>query len=146
MTPCPWPVGRLLPHAAPMLLLDAVLGYDADRVATAATMRSDHPFATSQGVPVHVGLELMAQTCGAWAGAHALAEGGEPGRMGFLLGSRRYKAARPWFGIGERLEITAQVVFRDQGMGVFDCRIASGGEMLAEAQLSVYQPGEKEGG
>ncbi len=73
-------------------------------------------------------------------------ESGEAVRLGFLLGSRRYKASRAWFRFGERLEITARVVFRDQGMGVFDCRIiGEGGELVAEAQLSVYQPGGDEG-
>lgn len=143
MTPCPWPLESLLPHAAPMLLLDEVLGHDAESATTAAVMRADHLFATPEGVPAHLGIELMAQTCGVWAGIQAMA-GQEPVRVGFLLGSRRYKAARPRFHLGERLEITARVVFRDQGMGVFDCRIISGGEVLAEAQLSVFQPGNGE--
>lgn len=140
----PWPIETLLPHAAPMLLLDEALRYDSDSVATAATMRPDHLFAGAEGVPAHLGIELMAQTCGVWAGAHARASG-EAVRVGFLLGTRRYKATRPWFHFGERLEITARVVFRDQGMGVFDCRILSGDDVLAEAQLSVYQPQGDEG-
>ena len=84
----------------------------------------------------------MAQTCGLWAGGVAKRQGGAV-RLGFLLGSRRYKAARPFFSFGERLEVSARLVFLDQGMGVFDCRIADGaGEVVAEAQLSVYQPDE----
>ena len=70
----------------------------------------------------------------------ALRDGGAA-RLGFLLGTRRYAAARPFFQFGERLEISVRLVFRDQGMGVFDCKITgAGGETLAEAQLSVYQP------
>ncbi len=140
----PWPIERLLPHAAPMLLLDEALRYDEDSVTAAVTLGPDHLFATPDGVPAHLGIELMAQTCGIWAGAHAMASGGAV-RVGYLLGSRRYTAARPWFRIGERLEITATVVFRDQGMGVFDCLIFSDGETVAEAQLSVYQPDQDEG-
>jgi len=135
-----WPIAELLPHARPMLLLDEALSYDAEGAVAAVTIRPDHPFAGPDGVPAHVGIEFMAQTCGVWAGAEARREGGAV-RLGFLLGTRRYRAARPFFRFGERLEITARLVFRDQGMGVFDCRIGgAGGEMLAEAQLSVYQP------
>lgn len=142
MTACPWPVERLLPHAAPMLLLDEALDYDQDSILAAVTIRSDHPFATPDGVPAHVGIEFMAQTCGAWAGALAM-ESNQPVKLGFLLGTRRYKSVVPWFRPGERLEINAKVVFRDQGMGVFDCRITGGdGAVLAEAQLSVFQPGD----
>ncbi|MDA8230041.1 MAG: hypothetical protein M0006_01745 [Magnetospirillum sp.] len=139
LLPCPWPVEALLPHAPPMVLLDEALGYAQDRIRVAAAIRPDHPFATPRGVPAHVGIELMAQACGAFAGAHALAAGGAP-RLGFLLGTRRYQANDDWFRIGDRLEIWAQVAFRDEEMGVFDCRVERGGEVVAEAQLTVYQP------
>jgi predicted hotdog family 3-hydroxylacyl-ACP dehydratase len=136
---CPWQINRLLPHAAPKLLLDEVLSYGDDDVVVTTTPRPDHPFASSEGVPAHVGLELMAQACGAWASPHALANG-EAIRLGFRLGTRRYKTVRPWFDIGQRLEISARLVFRDQNLGVFDCRISVNDEVLAEAHLSLYQP------
>lgn len=144
LKPCPWPVEQLLPHAAPMLLLDQALGYGDDAAAAAVTIRADHPFATAEGVPAHLGIEFMAQTCGIWAGAQAR-DGGGPVRLGFLLGTRRYTCSTPRFALGRRLEITATVVFRDQGMGVFDCRISDAGGVLAEAQLSVYQPQDDSG-
>ncbi len=144
MSACSWPIEDLLPHARPMLLLDEALSWDAEGATAAVTIRPDHLFARAEGVPAHVGIEFMAQTCGVWAGAEAKRDGGAV-RLGFLLGTRRYKAVQPFFSFGERLEISARLVFRDQGMGVFDCRISTaGGEMLAEAQLSVYQPGEAE--
>jgi len=140
------PIETLLPHAAPMLLLDEALAADADSARAAVTPAPDHLFATDHGIPVHVGIELMAQTCGLWAGAQARREGG-PVRLGYLLGTRRFTARTDWFGLGERLEISARLVFRDQGMGVFDCRIEdAAGEVLAEAQLSVYQPDAEEEG
>lgn len=143
MTSCPWPVGRLLPHAAPMLLLDEVAAVDDARAVAVALMRPDHPFAAPEGVPAHVGLELMAQTCGAWVGARALAAG-EPVRLGFLLGTRHYQSRVTWFAPGQRLEITACVVLVDLGVGVFDCAIARDGEPLATARLSLYQPQQHE--
>ncbi|MGE5545922.1 MAG: 3-hydroxylacyl-ACP dehydratase [Solirubrobacterales bacterium] len=139
MISCPWPVERLLPHAAPMLLVDEAVAYSDTEVMAAATMRPDHPFARPEGVPGHVGIELMAQACGVHVGALALASA-VPVRLGFLLGTRRYQATTAWFRFGQRLELTARVVFRDEEMAVYDCRINADGELLAEAQLNLYQP------
>ncbi len=139
MTPCPWPVGRLLPHAPPMVLLDEIIGYDADGVLAVATIGADHPFLAGNGVPAHVGIELMAQTCGAFAGAEAMAAG-KPVRVGFLLGTRRYEAHVPLFRVGDRLEISARIALRDDEMACFDCEIRRAGTVVAEARLNVYQP------
>ena len=76
----------------------------------------------------------MAQACGVFAGLQARARG-EPVRVGFLLGTRRYLASRPWFADGETLEVTARLVLRDGPMAVFDCRISAGagaGERAAD--------------
>jgi predicted hotdog family 3-hydroxylacyl-ACP dehydratase len=134
----------LLPHRPPMVLLDEAVGYDDTSAVAAVTLRPDHPFAGADGVPAHVGIELMAQACGVFVGAHALARG-EPVRLGVLLGSRDYRAAVDRFGIGERLEVQARLVFRDAEMGVFDCSIGRGGSEgggppLARARLNVYEP------
>lgn len=140
MRPCPTPVAELLPHAPPMVLLDAVLGWEPGAATAAVTIRPGIPFfEDGRGVPAHVGIEYMAQTCGAYAGLEGLRLG-QPVRLGFLLGTRRYRARLDWFRPGERLEIGVAEVFRDHSMGVFDCRILCGGREVAAAQLNVYQP------
>jgi predicted hotdog family 3-hydroxylacyl-ACP dehydratase len=134
------PVADLLPHAPPMVLLDEVLGWDQGQARVAVTIRPDSPFfEPGQGVPAHVGIEYMAQACGAYAGLEGLSLG-LPVRLGYLLGTRRFKTAVSWFQLGERLEISITEVFRDQSMGVFDCRIVCAGREVAAAQLNVYQP------
>lgn len=124
-----------------MLLLDDVLGYDETALTALALVATTNPFVTAEGLPSYVGVELMAQACGAWAGVHALSRG-EAVRLGFLLGTRRYSATVPWFRLGQRLEVSARITFQDQGMGVFACCIEGEGKRLAEAQLSVFQPEE----
>ncbi len=134
------PVLELLPHGPELMLLDQVLAKDADGIAVAVAIRPDSLFMVAgHGVPAHAGLEYMAQACGAFAGLEARARG-EPVRIAFLLGTRRYRAARPWFAIGERLEVAARLLLRDGPMAVFECRIDAGGAELATAQLTVYQP------
>ncbi|HLN26004.1 MAG TPA: hotdog family protein [Patescibacteria group bacterium] len=140
MRPCATPIADLLPHAPPMVLLDDVLGWDQGQVRVAVTIRPDSPFCESgRGVPAHVGIEYMAQACGVYAGLEGLSLG-LPVRLGYLLGTRRFQAAVSWFRLGERLEISVTEVFRDQSMGVFDCRIDCAGCEVAAAQLNVYQP------
>ncbi len=140
---CPWPIEHLLPHRPPMLLLDEAVAYDATMFSAAVRITPLHQFfsAADRGVPAHVGLELMAQACGGFAGAEALAAG-VPVKVGFLLGTRDYQATRAWFADGERLLVTATLAFRDAEMGVFDCRIESAGDTVATARLNVYQPAD----
>lgn len=140
MRPCPWPVSDLLPHAHPMILIDEAVGWDSGSFVAAVTVRAGRPFVrTGRGAPAHLAIEWMAQTCGAYIGAEALA-GGDTVSLGFLLGTRDFKASVPWFAEGERLEITATLVFHEGTMAVFDCGVAQTGRALAKAQLTLYQP------
>jgi predicted hotdog family 3-hydroxylacyl-ACP dehydratase len=139
MTPCRYAIAKLLPHKPPMILLDALLNYDDEGTTACVTITEASLFLEPDGVPVHVGLEYMAQACGAYAGAVAR-DKGEPVKIGFMLGTRRYQAHVPYFRLGERLLVSVKVVYRDDQMGAFDCRIAVAGKLAAEAQLTVYQP------
>jgi len=139
MRPCPHPVSALLPHRSPMLLLDEIVSYDDTTLIAKIVISEASLFLESGGVPSHVGLEYMAQACGALVGAMAL-DAGLPVRIGFLLGTRRYRVYAPKFRLRERLLVTVQSLYRDERSGAFDCRIEIGGERAAEAQLVVYQP------
>lgn len=135
-------MGDLLPHAPPMVLLDEVIDWSADSVTTGLTIRPDTPFfVTGQGIACHVGIEYMAQTCGAFAGLEARLAG-RPVRLGFLLGTRHYHASAAWLAEGWRITVTATAVFREGPMGVFDCRIRHGDQEVAVARLTLYQPDE----
>jgi predicted hotdog family 3-hydroxylacyl-ACP dehydratase len=133
-------IAGLLPHGPSMVLLDAVVEDTGDSLTAALTIGPDSPFGVAgEGVPAHVGIEYMAQACGAFAGLRAYRTN-VPVRLGFLLGTRRYQAFVPWFRVDWRLTVTAAVVFQEGQMGVFDCRIHHAGTAVAVAQLSVYQP------
>jgi len=122
-----------------MLLLDKVIGYDDATLVATVTITPSSLFLGSHGVPGHVAIEYMAQACGAFAGAIAL-DAGAPVKIGFLLGTRMCRVSVPWFRIGDRLLVLASMVFRDEQMAVFDCKIEVDGQLAAEAQLKVYQP------
>jgi predicted hotdog family 3-hydroxylacyl-ACP dehydratase len=136
------PVERLVPHRGGMLWLERVLEVDDDHVVAEAVVDAGHLLADGgdDGLPGWIGIEYMAQTIAAWAGARALARG-EPARPGFLLGSRRYECRRPRLAFGLRLRIEARrELFGDNGLGLFACRLLDGDEEIAAANVSVFEP------
>jgi predicted hotdog family 3-hydroxylacyl-ACP dehydratase len=126
-----------------MLLLDDVLGYDGDSLIAALTITDASLFVTPHGVPGHIGIEYMAQACGAYAGAHALDSGG-PVKIGLLLGTRDYRVTVPWFRHGDHLRIAVELAFRDDPVAAFTCHITISDQLVAEAQLKVYQANDYE--
>jgi predicted hotdog family 3-hydroxylacyl-ACP dehydratase len=141
MNACPYKPEELLPHAPPMVLVDRVVEWEDQSIVTALTIGPSTPFLDSgRGVPAHVGLEWMAQTCGLFAGLESKAKS-EPIRLGFLLGTRSYQATRPYFPEGDSLTVAALLVLREGDMAVFDCRIRAADRCeVASAQLTLYQP------
>lgn len=138
-------IAELLPHQAPMLLLDRLLDYQGARVRCETRVGARHELLLDeQGkLPAWVGLELMAQTIAAWAGMRGR-ERGAPVRIGMLLGSRQYQSQVPSFEAGERLVIEAECLLEDGGMASFECRILRGDLPCAEARLSTYLPSDEE--
>ena len=120
-----------------MILIDEILSYDGDSLLAAVTITDASLFVTAEGVPGYVGIEYMAQACGAYAGAQSL-DSGEPVRIGLLLGSRNYRVTVPRFSRGERLLISARMIFRDDPLAAFACSITLGTQVVAEAELNVY--------
>lgn len=140
LKPCLHPIERLLPHAAPMILIDKVVGWSETALVAAVTVRADSMFfQAGKGMPAHLAIEWMAQSCGALTGIQAV-ETGEPVRIGFLLGTRNFTAVVPWFALGSTLQVTVTATFRDEEMAVMDCTVAEAGVVKAQAQLTVYQP------
>jgi predicted hotdog family 3-hydroxylacyl-ACP dehydratase len=114
---------QVLPHAQPMILIDSLF------------YRAPH------GIAAHVSIEWMAQCCAAWAGAKALDEARKV-EVGFLLGTRDFRAELDWFVEGERFYVSADLEFQDEEMASFRCRTGRTleGDAVSSARLSVYQP------
>jgi len=135
-------IESLLPHARPMILLDKVVDRLPDGIVTELQIRPDAPFfQQGRGIPAHVALEWMAQTCGAHVGATAL-ESGEPVRIGLLLGTRDFNSRIDWFTTGRNILVTARLIYHEGETAVFDCWVSLGEEIVATAKLTVYQPSD----
>jgi predicted hotdog family 3-hydroxylacyl-ACP dehydratase len=135
-----YPIASVVPQRPPMILIDDMLARAEGRITTSVTVRRDglffHP---GRGVPSHVALEWMAQTCAAYAGADAREAGGAV-RIGFLLGSRDFRTTRTWFGEGERFEIEARLEYHDNELGNFACQVMADGSPVVTARLTVFHP------
>lgn len=132
----------LVPHSGAMSLLGRLLAADDENLSAEVVIDAASVFCTDGAVGAWVGVEYMAQAVAAHAGFAARLKG-EPVRVGFLLGTRRYACSVPAFAVGSRLHIHVQRALQgENGLGAFDCRIvdSSDGAELASATITVFQP------
>jgi predicted hotdog family 3-hydroxylacyl-ACP dehydratase len=138
---------EVVPHAAPMALLDGIDCWDQTSLQAHITIRSDSPFFRDEGVPAWVGMEYMAQAVAAFAGCHAR-EQQQPIKIGFLVGSRRYSTSHSIFPLGAKLQICVNELLQSEnGLSVFECSIRGIGDYSkidATANLNVFQPQDPE--
>ena len=137
-----YPVERLVPQRPPMILIDEIVAREADSIVALVAIRpTDLFFQPGRGMPSHVALEWMAQTCAAFAGAEALDEGGAV-KIGFLLGTRDFRASRRWFASDERLYVKAHLEYHDNEIANFLCEVTErrDGPPVVSASLNVFHP------
>jgi predicted hotdog family 3-hydroxylacyl-ACP dehydratase len=134
-------MSEVLPHKGRMLLLDELIDVGPEHVVCAVSIGRDTMFCDGvNGVPSWVGLEYMAQTAASYSGVEEARVGVRP-TIGLLLGSRRYKPEVPYFAIGSRLQVRAELILRDEtDLVAFACRIVEGERVLAQADVKAYRP------
>ncbi len=133
---------NLLPHRAPMLLINKVI--DVDQCSASALVYIDQNasfYQEGRGVPTWVGLEHMGQTAALIAG-YQLENNLVKPHLGFLLGTRRYSAELEYFLPDNHLYVSCKekAVVGDS-LATFDCviRYEHSDQILASASLSVYR-------
>lgn len=139
------PAADLVQHKEGMLLIDRIVVAEGEMVRSETTIRADNIFfQPGRGVPAYVGFEFMAQTISAYDGLKRRSNG-KPPAIGFLLGCRKYAAARPFFVEGETVTTESNSLLGEEGMASFDCRIFDAkGDVLASATINVYRPEDPE--
>ena len=136
------PIGELLPHGVAMTLIDRLVEYGPKRSVATVAVTATGPFFSGAGVPAWVGIEYMAQTIAAHAGYEARLRG-EPPAIGFLLGTRAYRAEVAEFPLGAVLTIGIEPIVVEGGFGAFNCAITAE-RVLATAVVNTYQPSAQE--
>ena len=139
-------IRSLVPHSGTMVLLDRVISVDENSLCAEVAIHPSSLFYADGGVGAWVGIEYMAQAIGAYAGYRARLRG-EPIKIGFLLGTRRYESRRPFFPQGSVLKIyIKRVLESDNGLASFDCHIDDDGGEIASANVTVFQPADDQAG
>jgi predicted hotdog family 3-hydroxylacyl-ACP dehydratase len=121
-----------------MVLLDKVVEFDSLGLTAELTVRNDGLLGDEYGIPAWAGIEYMAQAVGAFAGISSILAG-EPIKLGYLLGTRRYTSNVAAISVGTALTVQIKTIIQDEKLGVFDCKIWGDGVELT-ANLNVYQP------
>lgn len=137
----------VVPHTGTMVLLDHIDHWDEHELQASVIVRADAPFADERGIPAWVGIELMAQSIGAFGGCRAR-HGGKPVKIGFLVGSRRYTCTHSYFPVDAQLQVgVKEIIHADNGLCVFECHLHGLGahsDIQATANINVFQPEDPE--
>jgi predicted hotdog family 3-hydroxylacyl-ACP dehydratase len=131
-------IDDLLPHSGDMVLLDRIIAADETSMVAELVVRGDGLLGgNDKTVPAWAGIEYMAQTVAAYAGLMAK-QAGEPIKLGFLLGTRRYHSNVAEFNVDSTLTVRVEKIMQDEMLGVFDCCI-QGVSVNVHGVLNVYQ-------
>jgi len=136
-----WSLLDVLPQRPPMVLLDSIVSHAADETICAVHIDASSPFASADGsIPSWIALEYIAQCAAAHSGI-CEREKGNPIRLGFLLGSRKFALHVSRFEAGAELLVSAKSVWDDGELASFSCCVRDmNGVLLAEGELSAYSP------
>lgn len=127
---------ELIPHRAPMVLIDEVTHWGPERIVARRTVRQGDPFVTQDGLDDAALLECIAQTIAAGDACYARAKGGavQRGYLTGLTGVTIHGRA----GVGDVIEVTALCLRRMDGMGLFDVRAMAGQRLLADGRFKLF--------
>ena len=134
-------LASLVPHRAPMLLLDTLVAHDEVSATCSVVVREGAMFVRDGRVGATVFIEYMAQCAAAFMGLRGTSRG-EPVRVGYLLGAREVTLHVDGAAVGDVLAVRAELTFDDGAMAAFagEVRDASGA-LLAAAELQVWSGG-----
>ncbi|WP_259398638.1 hotdog family protein [Pseudoalteromonas sp. SR45-4] len=135
-------IEQLLAHDAPMILIDTLTHYSAESARCQVTITPQSAFynADIAGVPSYIGVEYMAQSIAAYAGALAN-DANESPKIGFLIGTRKYQTHQACFKVNSNLTIKVHKLYQEEsGLSVFECQINHGDTLACEAKINVFQP------
>ncbi len=135
---------KILPHKAPMILLDDILDINLDE-HTLTSEFSVYPekifYEKGKGINSLCGIEFMAQTIACYS---YFKSGGEEPNPGLLLGTRLYNNQIEYFQDGKKYQVKVHEVFTDNEIVAFDCLIYDNGNEIASATVNAYQGGNIE--
>lgn len=132
----------LIPHRAPMLLINEVDTINSKQAHAKVLIDEQAPFfETNLGVPAWIALEYMGQTAALIAG-HQQQIGELDDHLGFLLSARNFQSSVTYFETGSVLLVASkEIAIVGDNLATFACSVTleSTQQNLASAQLSVFR-------
>lgn len=140
------PAVNLVPHRAPMLLIDYMIEAGEDYSVCLASIRLDSVFLEAQAVPAIAGIEYMAQAVAAHGGYLDQLKG-EAVKVGFLLGSPKFTTDVDALPLGSLLRILVRKDWGDDQMMRFHCQLFNDldNTLWQVCDMNVYQPNDVTG-
>lgn len=126
----------LIPHRAPMVLIDAITEYGPEVIRAQRTVRANDPFVTAQGLEDAALLEVIAQTIAAGDALYAQSKQGRviKGYLTGLTGVQIHSRAQ----VGETIDVHGLCLKRMDGMGLFDTTAKVGQRLIAQGRFKLY--------
>jgi predicted hotdog family 3-hydroxylacyl-ACP dehydratase len=133
-------VSEFLVHRPPMLLLERIV--EAGEIQTLCEWRvgdATEFLVPERGVPAYVGIEYMAQCVAVHAGIRSRIKGMGP-PLGFLLGTRHFRAQVEYFLPGQTYRASCRELIHDEnGIGSYQCGVLLDDDVIAEGRLAVLE-------
>lgn len=121
---------------SPSLLGESKSVADSSESQDSADSRDSKHSSQNFAFPTYKAIELMAQSLGIF---RALNEKGSGSKLGFLLGARRFEILHPFIFSEARTKVVVSMQ-DSSGMGVYDCEIFEGDNVVARASISALNP------
>jgi predicted hotdog family 3-hydroxylacyl-ACP dehydratase len=135
------PIAELVPHEAPMILVDELVEWSPTHAHVRAQVRRGGPFVADSELSATILLEYMAQAVAAADGMGGRVSGRR--EIGVLLGVRELNLAIDAVAIGDVLDIHVAHRFRDDGLASYDCEVRRAGQVLASGAVNVMRTPQK---
>jgi predicted hotdog family 3-hydroxylacyl-ACP dehydratase len=138
----------LIPHRAPLRLLDELVSHSAEVTMCRVRITPESTFVRQGQVPCLVAVEYIAQCIGAHSTLESIrAAGGAPvsPRIGYIIGVRTFELHRSHFLVGDELMVSARHVWGNHQAAAFHGQVTCGDSVAAEGDLTVALPADDRG-
>jgi predicted hotdog family 3-hydroxylacyl-ACP dehydratase len=141
-TDLPLPLTALMPHRAPMLLLNTLESFSSEEARGTVEVHEGNPFLRPDGKLERAAYaEIMAQCFAAGAGASLHAAGRTCGGWGYLA-ALRDMAVHDDARLGQHLDVLVRVATRLGEVTVVEGEVRAEGRLLATGQFKIFIPEE----
>ncbi|MDC1141686.1 hypothetical protein OAU50_01220 [Planctomycetota bacterium] len=127
---------QLIPHRAPMVLLDEIIKFGREEIVGQFTIRADNPFIEDGNFCREALIEAAAQVIAAGDSLYAKSKGGVVIR-GFLTGLTSLEFFSN-VAINETVEIEGKCLRRMEGMGLFEVKASVGERAILRGRFKLF--------